>query len=149
MLTRPLDLAAKLRPPPRSYDGLFFVNAGLIALFFVLFGSRYVLSPGLGVEFELPQMPGAGANMRLATHVITVRNAGQVFVDDGARSIEELSDWLKAQSKRSDHPILLIRASAGVPTEILMRIVGIATVTGYSPVVAAEEPAPADSDKRP
>ena len=32
MITRPLDLASKLRPEPRNFDWLFFVNAGLLSL---------------------------------------------------------------------------------------------------------------------
>ena len=45
MITRPLDLAAKLRPPPRSFDALFWVNVGVVVGFFALFGSRFVLAP--------------------------------------------------------------------------------------------------------
>ena len=61
MITHPLDLASRLRPPPRSFDALFLVNGGLIILFFFLFGSRFVLAPGLGVGFQLPEMAAAGA----------------------------------------------------------------------------------------
>jgi hypothetical protein len=59
MITRPLDLAGKLRPGPRNFDFVFLVNGGLIALFFTLFGSPYVLAPGLGVDFVMPEMSGA------------------------------------------------------------------------------------------
>ena len=53
MITRPLDLAAKMRAEPRSFDALFYVNVGVLALFFLVFGSRFVLAPGLGVDFKL------------------------------------------------------------------------------------------------
>ena len=59
MITRPLDLAAKLRPEPRRFDALFYVNVGVLALFFLVFGSRFVLAPGLGLDFKLPEMPAA------------------------------------------------------------------------------------------
>lgn len=49
MITRPLDLASRLRPPPRGLDWLFVMNVALVALFFSLFGSRFVLAPGLGL----------------------------------------------------------------------------------------------------
>jgi len=62
MITRPLDLASKLRPPPRDFDFVFLVNGGLIVMFFMLFGSRFVLAPGLGVDFIMPEMPGGGAH---------------------------------------------------------------------------------------
>ena len=61
MITHPLDLASRLRPPPRNHDVLFFLNGALIMMFFVLFGSRFVLAPGLGVDFRLPEMARAGA----------------------------------------------------------------------------------------
>ena len=56
MITRPLDLASKLRTEQRSLDALFWVNVGILVLFFTLFGSRFVLAAGLGVNFSLPEM---------------------------------------------------------------------------------------------
>jgi biopolymer transport protein ExbD len=32
MITRPLDLASKLRPEPRNFDFLFLINGGLILI---------------------------------------------------------------------------------------------------------------------
>lgn len=142
MITRPLDLASRLQPEPRSFDWLFYVNAGLIVLFFSVFGSRYILSPGLGMEFQLPQVAGAAAGARMTTHVITVVNAGQIFVGDGVRGIDELPAWLSVQARTEKHPSLLVRASAGVPSGLLARILGMARAAGFSVVVAAEEPAP-------
>lgn len=141
MITRPLDLSSKLRSAPRSFDWLFFANIGLIALFFVLFGSRFVLAPGLGVDFELPQAPGANQNARVTTHVITVVNAGQILTGDGLRAIDQLPEWLSAQAKTEKHPSLLVRASANVPTSISTRIAGMAQAAGFSVQLAAEEPA--------
>ena len=62
MLTRPLELASRLRPAPRGLAWPFLVNAGLLVLFFSLFGSRFVLAPGLGVDFRLPTVAGANAH---------------------------------------------------------------------------------------
>lgn len=140
MITRPLDLASRLRPEPRSSDWLFYVNGGLIALFFFLFGSRYVLSPGLGLDFQLPEVEGANAEARLTTHVITVVNAGQILVGDGRSDLDQLPAWLNAQAKTEKRPVLLIRASAGVPAMILTKIIGMAEKAGFSITLAAEEP---------
>ncbi len=139
MITRPLDLASRLREPPRNLDWLFYVNAGLIALFFVFFGSRFVLSPGLGVDFALPQIPAGAADLRLTTHVITVVDAGQIFAGDGRRDIEQLQSWLNEQAKTQKAPSLLVRASAGVPAAILTRILGMAHAAGFTVTLAAEE----------
>src|SRR6476620_1297046 len=99
MITRPLDLASKLRPEPRSMDAVFFVNAGLLVLFFSLFGSRFVLAPGLGLDFRLPTAVGARANARIATHMINVISSGQIFTSDGSRTKEQFTVWLNAQAK--------------------------------------------------
>ena len=119
MITRPLDLASKLRPEPRSYDALFFVNVGLIGLFFVLFGSRFVLAPGLGVDFRMPEMTGAVAGATATDRVISVRPAGQIFADDGLLNLPQLQDWLKTAVRGSRQRSLLIRASADVRTSEL------------------------------
>ena len=108
MITRPLDLAAKLRPPPRNFDFVFLVNGGLIVMFFMLFGSRFVLAPGLGVDFIMPEMPGAVAGAARTTHVVSVIRPGLIFVDDGAINFEQLKEWLKVQAKTTPQPSLLV-----------------------------------------
>lgn len=139
MITRPLDLASRLRTDPRSLDWLFYVSGGLIVLFFYLFGSQFILSPGLGVSFELPQVQGANAGAQTTTHVITVVSAGQILAGDGMRTADQLQDWLNAQAKTVKKPSLLIRASKNVPAGILARIFGMAHAAGFNVVFAAEE----------
>ena len=100
MITRPLDLASKLRPEPRNFDALFYVNVGALALFFLVFGSRFVLAPGLGVDFELPKLPGAVSNAVTTTSTISVKNSGQIFAD-GLLSLPQLREWLKTLRKKN------------------------------------------------
>lgn len=142
MITRPLDLAARLRPEPRSFDFLFYVNVGLLGLFFALFGSRFVLAPGVGVDFRLPTVAGANANAIRATQVITVMSSGQIFTEHGPRRIEELEEWLSRQAKGSGEPRLLVRGDAGVPTSVLTAIASAAKKAGFIEVLwAAGDPA--------
>jgi len=141
MITRPLDLASKLRPPPRNLDMLFLVNGGLLVLFFMLFGSRFVLSPGLGVDFRLPVMAGALANATATTSTISVKNSGQIFAD-GLLTMDQLREWLKGEARKTKNPSLLVRMSAGVPVSVQNDIVSAAREAGFGPniVLAAEEP---------
>ncbi len=141
MITRPLDLAARLRPPARNLDALFFVNGGLIVLFFMIFGSRFVLAPGLGVNFVMPEMPGALAGAARTTHVISVVRPGLIFVDDGAISFEQLREWLKAQAKKTKQPSLLVRYSTKVSITDLTDIASAARAEGFAVVLGALEPA--------
>ncbi len=143
MITRPLDLASRLRPEPRSLDYWFYVNAGLIVLFFSLFGSRFVLAPGLGVDFEMPRIAGARAGAVTTERVISVRPAGQIFAANGLLNIAQLREWLRSEAGKLREPSLLIRASADVPVSELAEIVGAAREAGFVRVVlGAEEAAP-------
>ena len=139
MITRPLDLASRLRPEPRSFDGWFFVNAGLIALFFVFFGSPFVLAPALGVDFRLPEVAGATADARPATHHVNITNSGQIFVRDGLKTMEQLREWLRVRATTVKEPVLLVLASEGVPTRLSFEIASAGREAGFSVRFAARE----------
>jgi biopolymer transport protein ExbD len=140
MLTRPLDLSSKLRPPPRSTEWLFLVNVGLLVLFFGLFGSKFVLAPGMGVNFRLPSVAGANASARPVTHVISVINSGQVFTSDGLRKVSELRDWLKLQATKTESPSLLVQADVEVTTAVLAEVASAARSAGFELIWAAGDP---------
>jgi biopolymer transport protein ExbD len=144
MITRPLDLAGKLRPEPRNFDFLFYVNAGLLVLCFSVLGSRFVLAPGLGVDFRMPEMPGALAGAAPTDRVISVLPNGQIFAADGLVNLAQLREWLKAEAAKLKHPSLLVRASAGVPTSQLADIVSAATEAGFGRVIVGAEEAALD-----
>ena len=141
MITRPLDLATRLRPAPRNFDFWFFVNIGLIVLAFSLFGSRFVLAPGLGVEFQLPEIAGARGQATRTTHNIAVNDAGLILAE-ASITLERLAEWLKEEAKTTRDPVLLVRADARVKLEQLTRIAEIAKSAGFQSVfLAAQEPA--------
>jgi len=141
MITRPLDLASKLRPEPRSFDALFFVNAGLVGLFFLLAGSRFILAPGLSVDFQLPTFKGAAAGAAVTTHQITVERSGLIVIGDGPADPTRLREWLKAEGAKPGKHSLLVKASLGVPTGDLIGIWSAAHDAGFDVLLAAEEPA--------
>ena len=149
MIARPLDLSTRLRPPPHGTGALHYVNVGVLALFFSVFGSRFVLAPGLGVDFQLPQIEGAHAGASQATHVISVLRSGQIFSEEGLVDIGQLREWLRARAGREPRPTLLVRASAGVTLAELTAIEGAARDAGFRVLLAAEErgagPGAADS----
>jgi len=104
MITRPLDLSSRLRVAPRSYDAFFWVNVGALVLFFGLFGSRFVLAPGLGVDFYLPEIGGSQGGAVRTTHVISMARSGLVFTDDGALPLEQIEAWLAQQQSKQVLP---------------------------------------------
>lgn len=141
MITRPLDLASKLRREPRSFDGLFFINGGLIVLFFLLFGARFVLAPGLDIDYQLPEIAGANAGARATTHYVTVVNAGQIFAGDGLRELEELDQWFREQARTVQPATLQIQASGDVEMSVITAIASAARRAGFVGIqIAATEP---------
>jgi biopolymer transport protein ExbD len=142
MIARPLDLASRLRPPPHGTGALHYVNVGLVVFFFSILGSRFILAPGLGVDFQLPQMAGARSGaVPTAGYVINVLRSGQIFTEDGLVDMGQLREWLKVRGGRDARPTLLIRASSGVTLSELIEIQGAARGAGFGKVLwGAEEP---------
>ena len=140
MITHPLDLAAKLRPPPRNFDALFLVNGALIVVFFLLFGSRFVLAPGLGINFRLPEMAGAIEGAAPATVVISVPRSDMVLVEDGMFNYTQLRGWLQQRGRKEKGLVLLVRADRRVPSEDMGVIADMAVQAGFAGVLWAMEP---------
>jgi biopolymer transport protein ExbD len=143
MITRPLDLASRPRRAPRNFDAFYFINAGLIMLFFLMFGSRFVLAPGLGVGFALPTMKGAQATAVATNVFISMPRSGVVLVaDQGKIDFTQLGGWLQARAKEHKAPVLLIRADGSVPMQDIADIEARAMAAGFIYVqVAFEESA--------
>jgi biopolymer transport protein ExbD len=148
VIARPLDLASRLRRLPQGMGGLHYVNVGLLGLFFAVFGSRFVLAPGLGVDFQLPRQPGAQAGAAQASRVISVLRSGQIFTEDGLVDMGQLRQWLRAQAAPGPRPTLLIRASSEVTLSELVAIESAAQEAGFLVLIGAEDrgPAPAGAD---
>lgn len=144
MITRPLDLLSKLRPPPRNYDFLFLVNGGLIALFFALFGSRFVLSPGLRMDGKEIQLPSGPARDLVQTPVsISVNASGQIWGDTGLVAPARLKDWMATQVKRAPGSILLVIMDTRASMDILTQISDEATAAGFAGIQLAMQQVPA------
>jgi biopolymer transport protein ExbD len=142
MITRPLDLAARLRPEPRNFDAWFFVNVGLLVPFFLFFGSRFILAPGFGVDFRLPEVVGARAGAATSTQYLTVLSSGQIYVDSGQITMPQLGPWLQAEARKTPGPpSLLVRASANVTHAQMTQIFSIAHAAGFQVIWAADEAA--------
>ena len=136
MITRPLDLASLLRPAPRSFDAFFYVNVGALALFFMVFGSRFVLAPGV----TLPRFEGSASGATTATCHLSVLRSGQIFTEDGLLSRTQLREWLAARARQDRSPALLIKASDGVTLSALADIQAAAVAAGFRVILGAEDP---------
>ncbi len=137
MITRPLDLASRLRPVARGWDTLFYVNTGALALFFLLFGSRYVLAPGLGVDFALPTAGDVATSTLITDVVIAVPAPGMVVVEGAVVDYPGLAGWLRTKVAGERRKRLLVQASASLPARDLAEIYALAADAGFSGVLIA------------
>lgn len=140
MITRPLDLASRLRPSQHGYEFVFYVNAGLIALFFVLFGSRFVLSPGLGLDFSLPVMPAALAGAVSTDVVVSIKGENLAFVAGAKVDFTGLRSYLNERAKGAAALRLLVQADAALTMRDLTEIYDMAREAGFASVQIAAEP---------
>lgn len=140
MITRPLDLCARLRRPPHGYEFVFYINAGLIAVFFVMFGSRFVLSPGLGMDFSVPVLPAAMEGAMATDVVIAVKGPNLAFVDGAKVDFKGLRSHLMERGKVAAGMRLLVQADASLATRELTEIYDMAKQAGFAAVQIAAEP---------
>jgi len=142
MITRPLDLATRLRPAPRSFDYLFWINGVIIALFFTFFGSRFVLSPGMGigrVEEILPPIHNAVQGAVPTQLTVAVTEAGLLYIDTGFVSFGQFREWLAAEAKRTPGAALLVRLNLKNPASLLAQITSAAEELGLKVQLAGVE----------
>lgn len=143
MITRPLDLASRLRPPPRPLTGLALnlLNLCLLAGFFIFFGSRFVLSPGLPVDFALPVSAGARTGATVTSMVLTIKDANFIITEDGLMNLEQLPAWMRAQAEARPRARVLVRADAGVTLQDMSAVAEMARQAGLDAnVQIAAEP---------
>lgn len=139
MITRPLDLASRLRSQPRNFDAFFYVNIGLILLFFGLFGSRFILFPGLSTDFKLPETELSMAGARMTDVVIAVPRRDMALVEGEVLSFKQLEDWLRIRAKDRPGARLLVQAGATVSAADLAQLYTVAADAGFAGVVLAAE----------
>jgi biopolymer transport protein ExbD len=119
---------------------VFYVNAGLIALFFVLFGSRFVLSPGLGLDFSLPVMPAALAGAVSTDVVVSIKGENLAFVAGAKVDFTGLRGYLNERAKGAAALRLLVQADAALTMRDLTEIYDMAREAGFASVQIAAEP---------
>lgn len=147
MITKPLDLQSKLSAPPRDLDMLFWVNVGVVLLFFSLLGSRFVLAPGLPVQvgsaLDLPQ--SASSTPGATSVVVSYHRDNMVLFQGEILELGALRSRFEQYAK--DHPgaVLLVQYDKAVSVQGFVELCDLAKVSGFANlVVLAAEPQAAD-----
>ena len=149
MITRPLELQARLSPAPRDLDFFAWVNVGVVVLFFSLLGSRFVLAPGLliGAGNEGFQLPAGSGQQSVTTAsvVVSYRQDDVILFEGAIVKLPELKQRLEAYAK--DHPgeILLLLADKHVSAQAVTDLSVMARSAGFAYVLMAGGETPAEA----
>lgn len=149
MITQPLELQSRLSPAPRDLDFFAWVNVGLIALFFGLLGSRFVLAPGLSVGvggenmLSLPQISGATEGAGPASVVVSYRRDNVILFEGGMYNLPELRQHMAAYARKHPGAVMLVRADRQVSMQAFLDLCEMAREVGFAHVLAAAEQSPA------
>lgn len=151
MITEPLELQSRLSPAPRDLDFFAWVNVGLIALFFGLLGSRFVLAPGLAVGvgggLDLPQIAGATAGAGPASVVVSYRRDNVILFEGGMYNLPELRQHMAEYARQHPGAVMLVRADRQVSMQAFLDLCEMAREVGFANVLAAAEQSPAGSSR--
>ncbi|MFO1448732.1 MAG: biopolymer transporter ExbD [Opitutaceae bacterium] len=149
MVTRPLDLLSRLRRVPSSGDWLYFVNVGLIGLFFVLFYSKHVIAPGIILQsasgkrgMVLPSLSQTEIVGGQVDTVVRVMSKNLVYTWDGKYTFAEFQAWLRQRAGSAKDKRMLVMADDSVSLNDFTAIFDAANEAGFSVQFAAEPSVP-------
>ena len=146
MITRPLELESRLSVPPRELDFVAWVNAGVIALFFGLLGSRFVLAPGLPIgvgeqgSIDLPSVGPSSEDTREASVVVSYRRDNVILFEGGMYSLPDLRKHMEGYAKKHPGAVMLVRADRQVSMQAFLDLCDMARAVGFANVLIAAEP---------
>jgi biopolymer transport protein ExbD len=138
MITRPLELQSRLKPPSKLLNPLPFFDVLLIAFFFSLLSSHFVLSPGLTIN-----LPTGGSGPGLpASAVLTVHTDEMLLFEGRILNMNGLGEALREHVKAPGEANLLIRFDRNVSIQTLLAVAEVARAEGVARVQLAAEPDP-------
>lgn len=142
MITRPFDLEARMSPPPRDLNFFAWVNVGVIALFFSLLGSRFILAPGLliGVATDGTSAPAQTAVSAGAAYVVVSYQRDNVILfEDGIYSVVELRKQMEAYIKKHPGAVMQVNADRQVSWQAILDLCTMAKAVGFAYVLVPTE----------
>jgi biopolymer transport protein ExbD len=152
MITRPLELQSRLSAPPRDLDFFAWVSVGVIALFFTMLGSRFVLPSGTAIDVDgqpngvvLPQGGAVTENAGAASVVVSYRRDNVILFEGGMYTMAELRKHMEAYTRQHPKAVMLVRADRQVSMQAFLDLCEMARQVGFANVVAAAEQPPAEN----
>lgn len=146
-ITRPLNLAAHLRAPDRTFDPVPWINLLVLFVFVGLLQSRFLLAPG--VTIDLPSQTEASLGAVQTTAVLTMSASGLagdrplILFQGKALNLDQiegpLTDFVRLA--KAEETLLLLKADRNVRAQHLITLCEIARRAGFGGVQLAAEDA--------
>ncbi len=117
-----------------------FLDICVIGMFFVLFSSKFVMTPG--ITLALPEVGASQVAISPIYEVITVTEVKaeeMIFFQDSVLDLESLERLFQSRGLAPQGATLLIKADVAVSTETLSLLIELAIESGYADVQLATE----------
>jgi biopolymer transport protein ExbD len=142
MITRPFNFASHLRRFRRGLDLVPFLDVCVIVVFFGLFGSRFILAPGVAIDLQLPESGTAAGDVLPTSRVVTVGevDGGEMLIFEGRIfDLPKFERFLAERSGSYTGEVLLVRMDRDVSMSLLVRVMEVAKQAGFEQVLLAAE----------
>lgn len=143
MITQPFNFAAHVQRPRAGLDLVPFLDVCIIALFFGVFASRFVLAPGQAIDLHLPVTEAGSADALPTSRVVTVGevNGREMLIFEGRiLDIAKFQRFLEERTGQFQGEVLLVRMDRDVSMVLLVRVLETAKGAGFDQVLLAAEP---------
>lgn len=117
-----------------------FVDLCAIGLFATLFGSNYVIAPGINIDLPRSDHQQTVVSDRL--QVMSVEELGgeeQIIFEDRILNLETLRRMLEKRGEVPENATLLLRIDATVSAQTITSVFEIAEAAGYKDIQWATE----------
>ncbi|MDR2778885.1 MAG: biopolymer transporter ExbD [Puniceicoccales bacterium] len=134
---------SRLQPPDVAIDLFNILNMLVLLGMFFLLNSRFIISPGIGIELAKLDIVEA----RKTVGVLTVQSErlimfnGDIFtLDSLGYGMKKYLKKVKPSEKDGNDPVLLVRPDKSLSVNVLLKICSIAKDAGYENVQIAISP---------
>ncbi|MCH6258732.1 biopolymer transporter ExbD [Puniceicoccaceae bacterium K14] len=127
-------------PKPARLGFWPFVDLCVIGLFFAMFGSKFVVAPGINIE--LPELGSTMVSVAEKYEVLTVNEVEgkeMIMFQGTVLNLSSMRRLLKLRGKVPEGVTLLVRSDASVSMRTWVSLSEIASEAGYSHIQLATE----------
>lgn len=145
MIAGPLELSSRLAPPPRDLDVFFWLNAGVVVLFFALLGSPFIVAPGVAVQvgrsaaLDLPE--AVHQQLGTVSVVVSYRRDDMILFEGGNYTLEKFRPVLEREARRAPRTTMSVWIDKQVTMQGLMALSDLAREVGVVNLFILVEPA--------